>query len=125
MWFLSGLLIGLGVVGLLTGLPLAVIGLILVAKNVAKGRHGAWFFIVGLGLGAAVLTLDDVLKFKNDQCIGEAGRGFECPASAGNETFWAGVMMAVGLISGEVARLLPSKPGNQPSDPPPLHSREG
>jgi hypothetical protein len=126
MWFLSGLLVSLGIVGLLTGLPLAVVGLILAARNVAKSLRGLWLFIVGLGLGAALLTFDDVLKFENDQCIGEAGRGFECPASGAHEIFWAGVILiAVGLITGAVARSLPSKPTNQPSDPSPLHSRNG
>lgn len=124
MWFLAGLLVGIGVVGLLTGLPLALIGLVLAVRNAKGGRRGAWWMVVGLGAGAALLTFDDVRKFDNDRCIGQAGRGFECPAAWAHEIFWTGVVLiALGLIGAAATRLFPSKHTNPPAEPPPLSSR--
>jgi hypothetical protein len=42
LWFLAGFLIAVGVVGLLTGLPLAVVGLALTAKSIAESIAGKW-----------------------------------------------------------------------------------
>ena len=117
MWFLSGLLVGIGVVGLLTGLPFAALGVFLAFRQWSHKRRDPWLFLVGAGLGAALLTLDDVRKFNNDQCIGEAGRGFHCPASGAHEIFWIGVVsLVLGLLAAAIARLRPTKPTNSPPE---------
>jgi hypothetical protein len=107
MWFLSGLLVGVGVVGMLFGLPLALIGLALGVRNAVEGRRGVWLAGLGLGCGAALLTIDEVWRFEDDRCISVPGRGFDCPAAGANEIFWAGVVLvAVSLVAGLVTKLL-------------------
>lgn len=110
LWFLAGFLVAFGVLGLLTGLPLAVVGLALTAKSIAEsiaGKwRGAWLWLVGAGLGAMFLTQDEVRNFSNDQCDYYPHGGFDCPAEAAHEIFWTSlVITAVGVTLGLIESL--------------------
>jgi hypothetical protein len=110
VWFISGLLVAVGAIGLLTGLRLAVVGLALTAKSIAEsilgGWRGAWLWLVGAGLGGMLLTQDEVRNFPNDQCNYSPHGGFSCPAEGTHEIFWASlVMIAVGVTLGLIRRV--------------------
>jgi hypothetical protein len=110
-WFFAGFLVTFGLVGYLTGLPLALAGLVLtalaIADRFADKRSGAWLWLVGAGFGAAILTLDDVRRFPGGHCITHAGGGVDCPASGVHEIFWTGIaLIFVGALVGVTVKLL-------------------
>lgn len=104
-WLFAGLLVGIGIVGYLTGLIVAAAGLAFALYLLSVGAGGAWFFVVGIGLGAAALTLDDVLHYGDGSCR-QVGPAFhECPAAGIPEIFWSGLIVAgIGFIGAIVAR---------------------
>lgn len=105
LWLVSGVLIGIGIVGFFTGLILAFLGLTLAAYLLSKDAGGRWFFIVGAGVGAAALVLDDVLSYGDGSCrpSPDPHSAFhECPPGGVREIFWMGVFLAVIGITGAV-----------------------
>lgn len=105
LWFVAGALIGIGLVGFFTGLILALVGLALALYLLSEGIEGAWFAVIGAGVGAAALVLDDVLRFRDGSCIQvDPPHPFHaCPPPGMNEILWIGIGVAVIGVTGHVA----------------------
>ena len=76
LWAFSGLLLGLGVVGFLTGLlllPFAAPH----APPAVQGRSNSWAAAVGAGLGGLLLLWNDVVGYPASGCR-QFDRGYAC-----------------------------------------------
>jgi TRAP-type uncharacterized transport system fused permease subunit len=123
-WLIAGAFVGIGFAGLLTGLPLIGVGILIGVRLGRRRTSGTWASLVGVGFGLSALFLGDVLRFDNDECIGRAGRGFECVASGAHEFFWVGVAIAsVGVVWGIVTGFSGDRRSTNDTEPPPFSSR--
>lgn len=81
LWAFSGLLLGLGVVGFLTGLLLLPFSLLLMRYLRSKAVPNSWAAVVGAGLGGLLLLWNDVVGYPS-QRLPSARPGLRMP--------WAG-----------------------------------